>query len=184
MTRNVETIEGNRAQEAVFLAAAAAKRILSFRWDPNSQDQNVTAPSELAYAKVLDISGVSTRMTVTVDGNSTTLPLRVGHIKQEKHRRFHSNVTAPDGSASATSFDGSVTLASLKGADAFKFNYNLTTNVIYTSTFGSTSYAGNYSNTKMATITVGNSDTGNTDVIMRIFAFNIGETDYAKRTFQ
>jgi len=184
MSRNVQTIEGNRAQEAVFLASAAAKRILSFRWDANSQDQNVTSASELAYSKVLDIPGVTSRVSVTVDGNVSVLPLRIGHIRQEKHRRFHSNVTVPAGTASSTSFEDDVTITSLQGANAFKFNYGLTTNVIYTSTFGSTSDAGAYTNTKMATINVTNNDTGQTDVIMRVFAFNIGETDIAKRTFQ
>jgi len=180
MTRNAATVEGNRAQEAVFLASAAAKRLLSFRWDANSKDTNVTTPSDLDYAKVLDLDNAgSERVTVTVDGSAVTLPLRVGHIREEKHRRLHSVITTPAGA----NLEGTVTLASLKGANAFKFNYNMVVTMNYTNTFGSFSPTGT-SNTKMATIRISNTDTGNTDVLMRIFAFNIGEIDYAKRTFQ
>lgn len=179
MTRNVQTIEGNRAQEAVFLASAAAKRLLSYRWDTNSKDTDIA--SDLDYAKVLDLDAAgSSRETATVGATTLTLPVRSGHIKQEKHRRFHSIITTPAGRY----LENNVSLASLKGAAAFKFDYNLTVNAGFVSTFGVTTSPNNtLSNTKMAEIRMINNDTNNIDVLMRIYAFNIGEIDYAKRTF-
>jgi len=175
MTRNVETVEGNRAQEAVFLASAAAKRILTYRWDANSKDTNVS--SDLDYAKILDLDAAgSTRVTI----NTVQQPIRVGNIREEKHRRFHSTITMPAGA----NFDGSVSLASLQGANALKFDYNMTVSVGFATTFGSTgNFTSPFTNTKMAEIKILNVDTGNLDVMMRVYAFNIGETDYAKRTF-
>lgn len=181
LSQNVKAVEGNRAQEAVFLSSAAAKKLLSYRWDANSKDTNVT--SELDYAKILDINatpGTSERVTETIGGTNVILPLRAGNIKEAKHRRFHSVVTYPAGA----NFNGNVSLASLQGADAFKFNYTMNVNVNFVNGFGDTTIAGGATNTKMALIQINNADTGKTDVVMRIYAFNIGETDYAKRTFQ
>lgn len=174
MTSNAKTIEGNRAQEAVFLASAAAKRLLSFRWDANSKDTNVS--SDLDYAKELDLDAAgSSRVTV----NGVQLPVRIGNIRQEKHRRFHSTITLPAG----TALEGTVALAPLKAASGFKFDYGMTVNVGFANTFGSINSNNTPSNTKMAEIKIINNDTGNLDVLMRIYAFNIGEADYAKRTF-
>lgn len=53
--RNNQSLEGNIVQEAVFAAAAKAAQILTFRWDANSQD-----PGDLlSHSKILDIAGSS-----------------------------------------------------------------------------------------------------------------------------
>lgn len=181
MTQNAKLVEGNRAQEGVFLASAAAVRLLSYRWDANSKDINVT--SNLDYSKVLDINqtpATTERKSITVDGETILLPLRVGHIPQDRHRRFHSQYTPP---AASGLFGASITLNDTAiGADAFKFGYTLDITGGYSAPFAPT--GSGISDTKMATITIKNNDTGVDDVIMRIYAFNIGEIDYAKRTFQ
>lgn len=185
LTRNAQTVEGNRAQEAVFLASAAANRLMSYNWDSNSKDTNLTVSSNLDYAKVLDVNqspAASERQSVSVGTATVSLPIRNGHIPQDKHRRFHSVYTPP---ATASPLGIAITLNDTTlGADAFKFGYALNITGGYASAFGATTTSGTVSNIKMAIIDIDNTTTGVTDVKMRIYAFNIGEIDYAKRTFQ
>lgn len=168
MAENDKHVEGSLVQEGVFAAADVAAKVLSFQWDTNSLD-----PTEVdAYAKVLDLGGGAR--------DQDPLPLSIGHIQQDLHRRFHSANTQPASAALATVNDvintqhGDFAIGITSGYSNAEANPHV---------FGTVN-GGARTNMKVATITA--TATGlnaGTQIVLRVYAANIGEVDYAKRTF-
>lgn len=82
---NSKSLEGNIVQEAMFAASTQINQIRSFHWDDQSSQAGV------ALAAVLD-------MPVQNDFNRTnsgSIPGRVGHFQQPKHRRMFNTPTYP-----------------------------------------------------------------------------------------
>lgn len=173
ITRNDKTLTGSLVQQELFYAAKTASELLTQPWDAKSPDTSTSK----AYDKVLDITGGAAKFA-RVSSGGTPLPFRQGHIRQDNHRRFHGiNPTFPAGGA----IPGSATSPTLPADDTLSINSN------YTGESDTTIFASSPSTTaanmKMAAITVTNTNDANRSVTLRIYAANIGETAYAKRSF-
>jgi prepilin-type N-terminal cleavage/methylation domain-containing protein len=170
ISENTKHVEANLLQEGIFAASDTAAKILTYPWDAKQLDVNITE----AYAKVLDLDGNGS-------GRIGILPLRIGHINQDLHRRYYSIITEPNAATLANVNDG---LTASLGV------YTITTSSGYSDVetsniFGLISSTQNTqvdrTNIKMTEINA-SSEFG--DVILRTYVANIGEIDYAKRTFQ
>lgn len=200
ITRNQQTLESNIVQEGIFAVAAKAAQLLTFRWDDNSQDPN----DLLSHSKILDI--------VATDLNRTNSIFRVGGVTEIAHRRFHSVVTAPSGTLQlnnmTTGLVNFTSGADPTTAAGYKKEYRINIGVSfvgdgdgsYTSVAGNVpsltynfpNFPGTVSavptNMKMAFIQLqeNNSTTGtpswNALSVLYVYAANIGEVDYFKRT--
>jgi prepilin-type N-terminal cleavage/methylation domain-containing protein len=195
LTRSGETMEGGMSQEAVFLASMEAAKVFSHRWDVNSEDNT----TELSYSKILDtntssdydrtcinvLTGVRTTTTSFVCGANAALSvLRLGGIEQDLHRRFHSAPTAASSAAPEGVPDSDSNL-SLTGEDGFKHDYNIVIASNFVGApFDTGAAAGGTTNIKRTVVAVNNADTGNNLVTMRVYTYNIGEIDIARRTLQ
>lgn len=193
IARNSQSLDDNLIQEGVFAVSAKAAQLLTYRWDANSQDPN----DLLSHSKILDMPGGST------DLNRTNSIFRQGGVVAEYHRRFHSAVANPAGIV----FDGVSTgidnfiLGGSQNADAYKHNFRVNIGVSYvadgdgTYNTGATGVthnlgtaaatAGTDTNMKMGTVTLQMEDENgnwNNMVELRVYAANIGEVDYFKRT--
>ena len=197
MTRSGTTMEGALSQEAVFLASMESAKIFSHRWDQNSMDPSA---GELAYSKILDTYADAnyTRTCVNAsgtkeeyDGNCTTgyimTVLRYGGIAQDKHRRFHSQPTGsgqpyPDGVP-----DGATDI-NITDEHGYKRTYQVDIDSGYvTSAFGTTygTDTNSPSDIKVTVVSVNDKGNNNANLVrMRVYSYNIGEIDYAKRIFQ
>jgi len=176
-----ENSTGAFAQEGIFAAAGTAAKVLTYQWDPNSLDPTEPNP----YAKELNTS-TSTLVTNTA---GVVLPLRVGNVAQDRHRRYHSTInTAPSQQELDGLTSGTVNIVDTNGSDAYKCTWSATLSGGYVpdGTYPTT-FSATVSNSKMAVIQVnstGGACPSITNVVtMRIYTANIGEFDYAKRTF-
>ena len=184
IAQNAKTLTGDDnstgvfAQEGIFAAAGVAAKILTYQWDANSLDSNETD----AYAKELV---TSTNGPIT-DANGVVLPLRIGNIAQDKHRRFHSVLTAP----SSRYLDGltpsTFPIIDTTGSGNYKCTWSATVNGGYIPDGNySASGGASMSNSKMATIQInatgGACSVINNVITLRIYTANIGEIDYAKK---
>jgi hypothetical protein len=195
MTRSGGTVEGALSQEAVFLASMESAKIFSHRWDPNSKDPS----SELAYSKILDtnVTGYKRVCIDTVTGARSQMPaggctgadeimsvLRLGGIAQDKHRRFHSQITGasqaqPDGVS-----DGAVDV-NITDEHGYKRNYEVDLDSDYVSLPFVTATTGGPTDIKMTVVSINDKDNNNVNLVrMRVYSYNIGEIDFAKRIFQ
>jgi len=199
---NSKAQEGNLVQEAIFSASAELNQAVTYRWDENSTENNISS------SKVI--------WTSSTDCNDTT-KLRPGHIFQQYHRRCLDDKTIrptpesefannapnetdespndPDDDddlddivkASSSSYEvvggGSITTAT-----GYKLDYNSEINVTYA---GFTGEVDNNSskeedasthNIKKITIKINNQD-GNLITTLSTYSTNIGEVDYTKREF-
>jgi hypothetical protein len=172
ITRNDRTLTGSLVRQELFYAAKTASELLTQPWDTNSPDTSTSK----AYDKVLDITGSAAKFA-RVSSGGITLPFRQGHIRQDNHRRFHGTATAPAGGA----IPGSTSSPTLPADDTLSINSNYTGETD-TTVFASAPSA-TAANMKMATITVTNTNDANRSVTLRVYAANIGEVTYAKRSF-
>jgi type II secretory pathway pseudopilin PulG len=161
LQENANTMVGNLSQENLFKAKRTAVQVLSYPWDNRSID---TSGGEFAYAKVLDVGGGGFARVQDALGND--LPFRIGHIRQDLHRRFFETATAPVGGSVAGWASGGYIPDS--GA-----NYAF-----------ANAASGGSSNMKIAIITVDEAGPGTTPVTLFAYAANIGEAPPFKRTFQ
>jgi prepilin-type N-terminal cleavage/methylation domain-containing protein len=197
MTQNVNTMGTAMSQEAVFLASMEAAKVFSRRWDANSKD-----PADaLSYSKILDTGVADYRRTCIdlTDGNRTQTTtascpdptteilsvLRLGGIAEDSHRRFHSAWTTPAGDNPDGVPDISKPL-DLTGADGYKHEYNISIASDYVgSAFALTaSGTSDIKKTEISVYQVENNGSSTLLVRMPVYSYNIGEFDYAKRTFQ
>jgi len=184
-------VEANIDQEAIFATSAKMMQILSFAWDKNSIDANVSRSRD--YAKVIDIThlnnvyGRKNETTKALDTNST---FRIGHVREGLHRRFFDNneiivagVGIEDQSAveNISGFDN----------DGYKFDMTLTPTIKYVNNDAiidpfvfNTAYSANSGTTPTNIKLIEISTTINNDlVLLRAYAANIGEIDFNKRRY-
>lgn len=171
MISNNESLETNMLQEAVLVGATKMNQVLSNAWDENSIDPNSVT---LAATQVVDGAGI-TRITGT--------DFAPGHIQQPLHRRMTPNAAPRSVSGSMASegdsddiddFHGSsVPIAATAGPEGYKNNYNVATAV---------ALAGGQKAVNV-TITHNNPNLSGTYIVLKSFAYNIGEVDYYKRTY-
>jgi prepilin-type N-terminal cleavage/methylation domain-containing protein len=189
-----DSSEGSLAQEAIFIASAKIAQISTYHWDENSVDNNVL----LSTAKVVDVAGGNS--AYAREGTSTQ---RKGHLKQDRHRKFHDNAIATksvagiivDNAANNTlDIDDEVGSASLDNAAisnlGYKQTYTMNIAVNYVSDLGTPSNNMNFnfsdtssgeSNLKMIEVSVSNAS----EVIttLRAYSANIGEIDYHSKVY-
>ena len=192
---NNKALEGNAAQEAIFLVSAVLSESTTLLWDANSLGGTNTAVS---LSKILDVNGSGdanydrwNQVVAAYDVNST---LRKGSIDEDMHRQFFSNDGVPHvPGQSATvpfviteSFNDSAVGAQL----GLKNQYTIVATRIYiddnlTNFAFSTTAAGKKTNIKMTQVEINATIDGTNTVVSRLRAYtcNIGEIDYAKRRF-
>jgi len=161
LQRNVESMAQNLVQEDLFSAARTASQVLTYPWDDNSPD-STNIGTELAYSRILDVGGGNFARDTDAFGNP--IPWRVGGIQQDWHRKFH------DTNGTDTVGSGGANISGWGGDGGYIDDSGVFP-------LASASGGGGATNMKIAIITVG-------DVTLRVYAANIGEIQYAKRTFQ
>jgi len=200
---NSKGIQGNVKQEVIFATSAKMMQVLSYAWDQNSTDVNIS--SSHSYSKVIDVTGevAYNRIAASI--------FRVGHIQQGLHRRFF-DTNEIIVTNIATSIEGQNGVSLLEATDKDGYKYNMQLSTVITN-IDDTIPIGNFnlpivnsaaSNIKLITITTtldGNNDGDYTDnnpndpndidnfglidsqVVLRSYATNIGEIDYNKRRY-
>ena len=190
----LERTQANNAfamqQEAILAAKTQIGDIITFPWDENSI--NITSN----VVAVLDTDSGSYNRDPDV--NSTR---RIGHVKQDKRRKFFSNETnASDIGAAATDniidmadFDTSNTsLITHAGEDAgtldYRFDFNMTTKVRYITDTPATTFIfpkngsmTTTSNIKMIEVTLQGKDIST--FTLRAYSANIGESQLLRRDY-
>jgi type II secretory pathway pseudopilin PulG len=183
MQTNTRALEGTMAQEAIFVASTQLAQFSTYHWDGASVD-----PSELrSTSKILDMSNGLTYSASAPYARQSGTVLRVGGLDQDKHRRFFTNYETPTQSGGLHDFNASIT--GTAGASGYKELYSMETNISYvndlpisgTFSFSSSAAATTPTNMKMGIVTIKSGSTVITT--LRAYAANIGEVDYAKRSF-
>jgi len=187
----LERVQENNAfamqQEAILAAKTQLGDIITYPWDENSLKNNVVA--------VLDTQSASYQREV----NTTTR--RIGHVKQDKRRKFFSNETNASVIGTATNnitdiadFDTDVAeLNKLNAADAdfagtldYRFDFNMTTSVRYINDnpvnfVFSDANISTTSNIKMITVTLQGDNISTFQ--LRAYSSNIGESELLRRSY-
>jgi prepilin-type N-terminal cleavage/methylation domain-containing protein len=83
LLRNADALEDNLIQESIFLASAKMTHITSFQWDNNSSE------SGMGTVSTSDVVDVSLTGAPTLNRNASDF--RVGHFREDKHRRMSPN---------------------------------------------------------------------------------------------
>ena len=190
---NNKALEGNVAQEAIFLVSALLSETTTFVWDDASLDNS---GGSILMSKILDTSGTGDS---AYDRNETNGTIRVGGIAEDMHRRFFDinasgSGVAPDGTAITVTLDSAS--SELAG---YKLDFNVSGSRYYvldtapTVTSGIATFDFNKSattgptNIKLTEVVIKAPDNeGGTPIDvarLRAFTTNIGEVDYAKRSF-
>lgn len=187
---NNKALEGNIKQEAIFATSAKMMQILSFAWDQNSTDTNIS--KSMDYSKVIDTTGGN----AAYNRVGTTI-FRVGHIREGLHRRYFSPGESIDTNIS-TSMDGYTGISKLEAIDKDGYKYDMQLNTVITTVddtpanpFTLSTATTPSTNIKMITITTtidSNNDHDYNDpedeqIVLRSYAANIGEIDFNKRRY-
>lgn len=179
---NNKALEGNVAQEAIFLTSSVLSVTTTLVWDENSI---VSTPGTDNYvlAKILDVGAVnSTYGRTNADSN-----IRVGGLNQDLHRQFfdyNGGGVAPGAPLTET------LTASLEDSAAnisgFKQAYSVVAKRYYVSDdLGSgilSTAASGVSNLKLTEVSIQGED-GEIIAKLRAYTANIGEVDFARRSF-
>lgn len=179
LKRNDSTLEANLVQEELFIASKVASQLLTQPWDANTEDTSTS----LSYAKVLDTNSTNINFNrESISGN--TLPFRIGHIKQDTHRRFH-NAFSPLGTTKPANY-----LIPTTATPSLPANTSLNIASGYSGETNATAFAitpvqNNTAptNMKMANITVTDTIDTSRTVTLRIYMANIGEVTFEPRRF-
>ncbi len=191
---NNKALEGNAAQEAIFLVSAVLSETTTLPWDNYSSEGNDTVGYSLG--KILDIDGSNPLAAPygRIDVNSS---IRQGGLNEDLHRSFFDyNTSAPTQREPWLTDGGSVTLAhditnSVAEASGYKNQFVIVAKRQYVSeagtpfVFTAPTTPQNRSNIKMTQVEINATIDGNNIVIAKLRAYtcNIGEIDYAKRRF-
>ena len=191
---NNKALEGNAAQEAIFLVSAVLSEATTLVWDANSvpDDQNVTL-SKILTVTTGDAAYTRWNQKLNVaDANST---VRKGGLEEDLHRQFISPFSTSPKTPSQSG-TGAQTLAQTFDSTAageqlgLKNQYTITATRIYvndnpTGFVFRTVSASQQTNIKMTQVEINATIDGTNTVISRLRAYtcNIGEVDYAKRRF-
>lgn len=190
---NNKALEGNAAQEAIFLVSSVLSEATTLLWDDNSVDANVNT---VRLSKILDVNGTGNaaydrwdQTNGVADINST---VRKGGLEQDLHRMFFSAETRPAQAAGtavplAESFDSTATGTQL----GLKRQFAITATRVYVDDTPDVPFVFSIAasavqtNIKMTQVEINATIDGTPTVISRLRAYtcNIGETDYAKRRF-
>lgn len=189
---NNKALEGNAAQEAIFLVSSVLSENTTLLWDDNSLEGNATTVS---LSKILDLNGSGNvaydrwdQTAGALDVNST---IRKGGLEQDLHRRMFSSEVRPAQSGTVpepigSSFDSTAVGEQL----GLKLQYTISGNRIFvndnpTNFSFTTTPAGQQTNIKMTQVEINATIDGTPTVVSRLRAYtcNIGEIDYAKRRF-
>jgi len=192
---NNKALEGNAAQEAIFLVSTVLSEATGLLWDKHSlggvNDQAVS------LSKILDVNGSGDtaydRINSNISSGDVNSSIRNGGLTEDLHRQFFSTYLTPDQNTTplvlSKTFDESATGEQL----GLKTKYSIVATRIYvddnaTSFVFTTSNAGKKTNVKMTEVSiqkpVSDSNTTLIDVAkLRAYTCNIGEVDYAKRRF-
>lgn len=169
-------IERNLVQEAIFAASAELNQALSFRWDRNSAEGSATA-----FSKVINMDNNGDG----IGDNNCTNAKRPGHAARSCRNDLLgvanvADVNIPNLNNAAhgaqTMFVGDATTAA-----GYKQNYNSTLTITTPARFDKNATVGADPNIKMVRIQV--SDADGVVVQLDSFSCNIGEVDYAKRSY-
>ncbi len=192
---NNKALEGNAAQEAIFLVSAVLSEATTLLWDNNSLGGTATAVS---LSKILDVNGSGdvnyNRWNQSIgiyDLNST---LRKGSIDEDLHRQFFSNDGTPHRPAQSGTVPFIITESFNDSAVGqqlgLKNQYAIVASRIFvddnvTNFAFTTTPAGKQTNIKMTQVEINATIDGTNVVVSRLRAYtcNIGEVDYAKRRF-
>ena len=180
---NNKALEGNAAQEAIFLVSAVLSETTTLLWDDNSLEGNATSVS---MGKILDIGAPGT----TYGREDVNSSIRQGGLNEDLHRSFFSASQAP-----ALAAGDSVILAhdisnSVADSAGYKSNFTIVAQRYYVSDTGTpfaftVPMAAGQTNIKMTQVEINATVDGTNLVIARLRAYtcNIGEIDFAKRRF-
>lgn len=186
---NNKALEGNVAQEAIFLVSAVLSETTTLLWDDNSLEGTATAVS---LSKILDVGAVGSTYGRT-DVNSS---IRVGGLNEDLHRSFF-EYNATDLSHSPALGDNAMTTLShdisnsIADSAGYKSSFIITAKRQYVPDTYATPFVftagtpGVQSNMKMTQVEINATVDGTNLVIARLRAYtcNIGEIDFAKRRF-
>lgn len=195
MFSNSRSVERGLMREAVFLASAEANRMLAFQWDTASVDASLT------YARILDtgLSSSTNRVCFNpqdhdVDAGMalpcSTAPYLTGvfpsgGIPYDKHRRFYNTVTVPADNGLIGGQADVVKPLDLINTHGYKKSYSIGIQSGYANQPFGSAFSGAASDVKMVQITVTDTTVaGGDSVVLRTYAYNIGEIGYAKRPMQ
>lgn len=187
---NNKALEGNVAQEAIFLVSAVLSETTTLLWDDNSLEGNATAVS---LSKILDVDALGSSYG-RIDENSS---IRVGGLNEDLHRRFFDyNISNPTLHTPALADNAVITLAhdisnSVAEATGYKSSFIITAKRQYVPDTYATPFVftagapGVQSNMKMTQVEINATIDGTPLTIARLRAYtcNIGEVDFAKRRF-
>lgn len=194
---NNKALEGNIAQEAIFLVSAVLSETTTLVWDDHSPVG--TDSSGYSISKILDVSSGTSTAYDRPDINSS---IRVGGLDEDLHRSFvdynaSDPLTLPslgNGEQVVLTHDINNSVADAAG---YKSQFTIVARRQYVSDapedgtaadpfiFYAPSSLQNQSNIKMTTVEINATVDGTNLVIARLRAYtcNIGEIDYAKRRF-
>ncbi len=202
MQVNMDSSQASIQEEAIFAASAKMMQVLSYPWDEHSINPNQPLSSEKVVNVPLGNAKYSQRdINNTVDSNSS---FRIGHVRQDLHRRFHENNTFAFFNVSNLVGNDDFTiigmeemaqlnipLSGLAGSGTYKDNYTMNVAVNYISDADpaantpfilQTATIANPSNIRMVTVSIRDGNAA-TIATLRAYATNIGEVDYFKRTY-
>ena len=190
---NNKALEGNAAQEAIFLVSAVLSESTTLIWDNNSLGGSAT---DVVLSKILDTNTTGAAIYDRPDLNTT---IRVGGLDQDLHRRFNDAEIHP---AQTTKIIISQPLTnSVAAIGGYKNQYTIVATreyaadaphagsaadpFVFTVPNGVIGAASIVTNVKMTQVEINATIDGTNAVIARLRAYtcNIGETDYAKRRF-
>lgn len=169
---NARGVENNLVQEAIFSASAELMAASTGYWDLNSMQDNNSS----SMSRVIDIGNVCNNNTL-----STRHRLRPGHIDQPMHRRCLNNSGTDPANINDPTF---VNLDNAAHAFENIFIDTVTNASGYKESYQSRVAVSRTNNIKTVTITVANSKTpATTLVVLRMQSANIGEVDFFSRSF-
>lgn len=105
LINNADSMEDNLIQESIFLTSSKMSQILTYQWDERSSEVDTTV---LSTSDVLDV----TNGAALLDRN--TEDYRIGHFREDKHRRM-----SPWGTPRTASVIGAENVGELNDIDDF-----------------------------------------------------------------
>ncbi len=186
---NNDSLKRNLAGEAIFLASSVISAGSATAWDDNSIESTGSA-NVYVTAKILDVNDLGSGSSYA--RVSTTQPIRVGGLAQDKHRKFYDyNLSKAASAQPKPSQNGDEPLglaidASAASVTGYKSAYTVSSKRVYVTDSGSvlytTSLGGTISNMKMIEVSI--SDADGIVSTLRTYTANIGEAGFAKRRMQ
>ena len=188
---NNKALEGNVAQEAIFLVSAVLSESTTLLWDDNSLGGTA---SDVVLSKILDVPTGDAAYDRFTDDNST---IRAGGLREDLHRSFfdynasNPSQTQPDLASNASETLGHDISNSVAESAGYKSNFTIVATRQYVSDTETSPFIFSIgapqpqSNIKMTQVEINATVDGVNAVIARLRAYtcNIGEIDYAKRRF-